>query len=184
MSTSSARSRARSGVGVPRALGAVLIILTACGGGGAAGDQAETGGGSGGDQPSAGASPGSVAPPDAGEPGSYEQGAATATVDVEGAEHEFTDGTCSTQSSTIHVFQLVSGNFGEAPYIEIYVGDISDAIDDGEHTSPLNLVTIYVDDADYTVTDLTVTMRDGVTAGEFTGTNANPDLPVSGSFTC
>lgn len=169
----------------------LVLVLAACSGG-RAGGPGQDGGGVESETPAAGA-PEATSQFARTSEAEYEAGAATATVDIDGHEREFTGGTCTKYASTIHVFELVAGDFDKAPYLDIYVGSISSPVVDGEYSSGLNLVTMLFDDEEVVAIthdgrviagEVTVTFRDGVTAGEFTGTNANPALPVSGSFTC
>jgi len=117
----------------------------------------------------------------------YTQGTATATVDIDGTEYQFVDGTCTAQASTVYTFELISGQFDEEPYFSVYVLNMSGPVTDGEYPTGISLVTINVAGEDYLVGEGgSLTITDGVTRGEFSGPNQSPANPVSiaGSFTC
>ena len=129
----------------------------------------------------------STSAPAGGGAANYSEGTATATVTIDGTEHEFVEGTCSAQASTVHTFELISGQFDQEPYFSVYVLNMSGPVSDGEYPTGISLVTINVAGEDYLVGEGgSVTLTDGVTRGEFNGTNQSPanTVPIAGSFTC
>ncbi|HJQ94530.1 MAG TPA: hypothetical protein VJ935_02330 [Acidimicrobiia bacterium] len=117
----------------------------------------------------------------------YTEGAATATVDIDGTVYEFAEGTCSAEASTVYTFELISGQFDEEPYFSVYFLNMSGPVTDGEYPTGISLVTINVAGEDYLVGEGgSLTITDGVTRGEFSGPNQSPANPasISGSFTC
>jgi hypothetical protein len=117
----------------------------------------------------------------------YTEGTATATVEIDGTEYEFVDGTCTAQASTVYTFELISGQFDEEPYFSVYVLNMSGPVTDGEYPTGISLVTINVAGEDYLVGEGgSLTITDGVTRGEFSGPNQSPanPVPIAGSFTC
>ena len=165
--------------------GATLFIaiwlVTACGGGGPAATPTTAPGG----VASPGATPGQTAAQSAGgSTQSFTAGAAKASVNINGKNVEFTNGTCKTGSTVLNTFDLVSGEAAKPPSIDIYIADASNPIKDGTYTGGLVLVAMFVDKDSYVVNKLTVTLRDGLGTGEFSGTNANPEFPVTGTFSC
>jgi hypothetical protein len=170
----------------------VVLLLAACGG-----SQANvTAGSSPADSPESETSapaattsgPALATPTSAGAPtANYTEGAATATVDIDGTEYQFAEGTCSAQASTVYTFELISGQFDEEPYFSVYVLNMSGPVADGEYPTGISLVTINVAGEDYLVGEGgSLTLTDGVTRGEFSGPNQSPANPASiaGSFTC
>ena len=117
----------------------------------------------------------------------YNEGTATATVTIDGTEYEFVEGTCSAQASTVHTFELISGQFDEEPYFSVYVLNMSGPVSDGGYPTGISLVTINVAGEAYLVGEGgSLTLTDGVTRGEFSGQNQSPanPVPIAGSFTC
>lgn len=118
---------------------------------------------------------------------SYTEGTATAIVDIDGTRYEFVNGTCTAEASTVHTFELISGEFQEEPYFSVYLLNISGPVSDGEYPTGISLVTINVDGESYLVGEGgSVTLTDRVTRGEFSGQNQSPSnpVPIAGSFSC
>ena len=118
---------------------------------------------------------------------SYTEGTATATANIDGTQYEFINGTCTAEASTVHTFELISGEVQEEPYFSVYVLNISGPVSDGEYPTGISLVTINVDGESYLVGEGgSVTLTDGVTRGEFSGQNQSPanPVPIAGSFSC
>jgi len=165
-----------------RIIVALVLALAAC--------TAASPGGNGNGEPSSGGEPSEAAEstgpgPSSGGTGTYTEGAASVTVSIGGQESSFTDGTCESVIGPLNVWELVSGTGMDVPpYIDVYVGDAAAAIHDGSYTAGILLVTIALGDETYALDELTITLENGLTRGSFEGTNANPQIPVSGSFAC
>ena len=169
---------------------ALAVVGAACGGGQGTAPPAVPG--SGGTTPAtATQTPGPTAPGATMQPSgggsslpSYEVDAATASVTVGGMEYEFTRGTCSQDASVIPVFELDAPTVDAPRNINVYVGDISKPISDGEYSGDLALVTINIDSKSY-VAPASITLADGQTRGSFSGTSAGNDpVEISGTFAC
>lgn len=126
---------------------------------------------------------GGTQPPGGNGAPTYEEGAASATFVVNSVEHKFAGGTCTTVSSPIHVFEAVIDS-GDGTRFSIYVASVSQPIVDGQHTGAFHQIGAQVGGELYIGTDLTVNIRDGVTTGDYVGRNANPSVPISGTFNC
>ena len=154
----------------------IALIVAACGSG--AGATATPRPAATSARPSAG-----VSTPAANTP-AYRSGAATARVTMEGKTYEFANGTCAQPPVFGYQFQLIAGKPLTSPSFEISVVDLQSPLHDGEYATGLDVVSFSVEGRNYVVAELRTTFRDGVTAGEFRGVNANPAVPVSGTFDC
>lgn len=140
--------------------------------------------------PDAGAADDAAAPDPAASPREYPEGAATAQVEIDGVRHEISGGTCYMKTTVGFNFGMTAGVFDKSPFIDVYVINFGGPIEDREYSTPPALVTIFVDDQRYVGgEDTTVTVQNGVSGGQFAGTNVpgtNPDaaVPISGTFDC
>ena len=115
---------------------------------------------------------------------SYQAGHATATVTVAGQAHSLSGGTCKQTSTVASTFEIVIGGLETPPFLDVVVSDVSTPVHDGDYQGGLSLVTVQVE-KDILVVQAKITLKDGLTAGSFSGTSAgNNPREVSGSFTC
>jgi hypothetical protein len=167
---------------------AMAVLVGGCGGGGAsttsAPGPAETASATGG-------TTGGVTGQPSGQPTpQYQAGAATATVVVAGADNPISGGTCSLESGdaggvSASKFSFVAGTAFQPGWLDIELTSIDSPLHDGAYQTGLSTVSLQVADTDLLLTDLTITLQNGITAGTFSGTSAgNSPQPVSGTFTC
>jgi hypothetical protein len=120
----------------------------------------------------------------------YQAGAGKATITVDGAGIAISGGTCSLETGTsagvsASKFSFVAGTALQPGWLDIEITDLSSPIHDGEYQTGLSTVSLQVSDTDLLLTDLTITLENGITTGSFSGTSAgNNPQDVSGTFTC
>jgi hypothetical protein len=120
----------------------------------------------------------------------YQAGAGKATVVVDGADHAISGGTCSLESGnsagvSASKFSFVAGTALQPGWLDIELTDVSSPIHDDTYQTGLSTVSLQVTDTDLLLSDLTITLQNGITAGSFSGTSAGNDpQAVTGTFTC
>jgi hypothetical protein len=125
-----------------------------------------------------------------GQPPQYQAGAGKATVVVQGVDHPISGGTCALESgdaggTSASKFSFVAGTALQQGWLDIELTALGSPIHDGEHRTGLSTVALQVADTDLLLSDLTITLQNGITAGSFSGTSAgNHPEAVSGTFTC
>jgi hypothetical protein len=156
---------------------AVLAALGACGGSSATlGPGAMQGGSTSGAPGGATPGAGGTAQTGGGLP-SYTVGAATATVVVAGTSYPIAAGTCAQTKNDVsgvatYTFDLVAGAAQKPGWLEIHITDLSNSIRDGQYHTGLSTVTVQVAADLLLVGSPTINVKDGTTAGDFSGTSA------------
>ena len=114
----------------------------------------------------------------------YVAGAGKATVTIADVTQEFTGGTCKTASTGANTFEFTAGDLTKAPSIDIFVSSFSGPVTDGLHNGGTDLVSTIIGTGNYVLAG-NITLKNGLTAGEFAGTTAGSrPVQISGSFTC
>jgi hypothetical protein len=109
---------------------------------------------------------------------------------VDGVDHPISGGTCSLESGdaggvAASKFSFVAGTAFQPGWLDIELTDLGSALHDGQYQTGLSTVAVQVADTDLLLTNLTITLQNGITAGSFSGTSSgNNPQPVSGTFTC
>jgi len=171
---------------------ALLLLVVGCGGGATAtSTPGSTTPGSTQPPSSPGATSGGGAASPGGPAPQYQAGAGTATVVVDSTQHPVSAGTCSLEASdaggvTASKFTFAAGTAMQPGWLDVEVTSLGSPIVDGQYTTGLSSVSLQIDESGFLLlTDLTITLQNGVTSGSFSGTSAgNSPKPVTGTFTC
>jgi hypothetical protein len=166
---------------------AMAVLVGGCGGG--ASDTSTT---SGATQatPAPSGTTGGVSGQPSGQPPQYQAGAGNATVVVEGVDHPISGGTCALVAGdaggvSASKFSFVAGTAFQPGWLDIELTSLGSPLHDGEYRTGLSTVSVQLTDTDLLLSDLTITLQNGITAGTFSGTSAgNNPQAVSGTFTC